>query len=108
MKKKIPSGLKKSKRIWVTVRDGFDELPGDEFILELLCRTYDRWDESRCRLDTEGLTISQDGRTVLNPVAVIEKDCRLAFLRLWKALNLDIESPLSPGRQPEHSLVRRK
>lgn len=70
----------------------------DESGLILLTEALGAWDraqQAREILARAGL-IQQDrktGRTVAHPAVVIERDARLQFARLWRALRLDEDSP---------------
>lgn len=69
-------------------------------LLTLACEAFDRCTEARELLARDGLTISTtDGGMKAHPAIAIERDCRLAFARLVRELDLDVDPP-SAGRRP--------
>lgn len=63
-------------------------------LLELACRAWDRAEQARMTLVTEGLTVKDRYDQVKpHPAVGIEKDSQIRFARLIRELALDIEPP---------------
>lgn len=69
-------------------------------LLTLAGESFDRCGQARDQIARDGLTIETgDGGLKAHPAVAIERDCRLAFARLLRELDLDVEPP-SEGRRP--------
>lgn len=63
-------------------------------VLTLAAEAWDRGQEARKIVDKHGLTfIDRFGAPKARPEIAIERDARLAFARLIRELNLDIDEP---------------
>lgn len=70
-------------------------------LLTLACEAWDRSVQARQQIAREGLTTpTRDGGQKLHPACRIETDCRLAFARLVRELDLDIDPPADASRPP--------
>lgn len=70
-------------------------------LLTLAAESWDRCCEAREALAIEGLTfIDRFGQPHARPEIAIERDSRLAFARLLRELDLDIEAPPGSPRPP--------
>lgn len=66
-------------------------------LLTLAAEAWDRCTEARERIAEEGLTIKDRfGQLRAHPAVAIERDSRLAFARLIRELQLDVEEPEAP------------
>lgn len=97
MKRKIraPSHLSAaSKRWWVEVCTEY-ELEGHHVrLLTLAAEAFDRCGQAREALARDGLTVKTDsGGLKAHPCVGIERDSRLAFARLVRELDLDVDAP---------------
>jgi hypothetical protein len=100
---KIPRHLQPETRRWLR------EIMG-EFMLEshhvrllvLASEAWDRCNQARSAVAEHGLTfVDRFGKPCARPEVAIERDSRLAFARLLKQLELDVEPPRpEPGRPP--------
>ena len=68
-------------------------------ILQAACEAWDRYSEARETLAKEGVIYhDRFGQPRSHPCIGIERDSRLAFAKLLKSLDLDIEPPGPNGR----------
>ena len=76
----------------------------EEHHIRLLTRaaeTWDRGEQARELVDREGLTVqTREGGSKLHPAVRVESDCRLAFARLIRELDLDLDPPTEASRPP--------
>jgi P27 family predicted phage terminase small subunit len=77
---------------------GYFHLEPDELKLLLAgCETWDRYQEARRVLQEEGtVVLDRFGQKKTHPAVAIERDSRIQFLRIIKALGLS--DPYHPGR----------
>jgi phage terminase small subunit len=101
-KPKSPAHLKAATRRWWTAVASRWEL--EEHHLRLLTRAAECWDrgeQARKQIDREGLTTpTREGGAKLHPAVRVESDCRLAFARLIRELDLDLDPPVETKRPP--------
>ena len=99
---KPPKHLKPTTKKWFRqVIEDYVLEPHHIKILTLAAETWDRCQEAREILDTEGLTyLDRFGCPRARPEVSVERDSRIAFARLVRELCLDIEPPEEPGRPP--------
>lgn len=70
-------------------------------LLTLAAEAFDRCDQAREIIAKDGLTIpTGDGGLKAHPAVAIERDARLAFARLIRELDLDMEPPAEARRPP--------
>jgi phage terminase small subunit len=71
-------------------------------LLTLAAGAWDRAEQARELLAEHGLTFLDPklNRPVARPEVAIERDSRLAFARLIRELDLDLEAPSEAGRLP--------
>jgi phage terminase small subunit len=63
-------------------------------LLTLAAEAWDRGQMARTAILTDGLTLTTpDGGRRAHPAVAIERDSRLAFARLVRELDLDLEAP---------------
>ena len=86
---------------WQSVQREFSLEPHHIRLLTLACEAWDRGQGAREILDAEGL-IYEDrfGAPKARPEVAIERDSRIAFARLLRELDLDLDSPTEPPRAP--------
>lgn len=81
-----------------------DEYELDEHHLKLLqaaCEAWDRMCQARDLLNLEGLTVRDgNGNQKPHPAFPMERDSRLAFARLVRELDLDVDSAPTGTRPP--------
>jgi phage terminase small subunit len=68
-------------------------------LLQLAGEAWDRGQQARRVLTTDGLTTRTETGLKAHPCIAIERDSRLAFARLIRELDLDTEPP-AQGRRP--------
>jgi phage terminase small subunit len=66
-------------------------------LLQLACEAWDRAQQAREILATDGITVGGREGIKPHPAIAIERDSRLAFARLIAQLSLDDEQPVSPS-----------
>jgi len=67
-------------------------------LLRLACETRDRYDEARALLDAEGLVLrDRFGQSKAHPAAAIERDARIALVRVLRELGLEEPPPVAPS-----------
>ncbi len=99
---KSPKHLRPGTRKWV--RQVSEEFVLEEHHLRLLVLAGEAWDrceQAREILGLESLTyLDRFGQPRARPEVSIERDSRIAFARLLRELDLDVEPPKAPGRPP--------
>ena len=95
---KAPKHLKPDTGKWFkSVIKDYELEPHHIRLLTLAGEAWDRCQEAREIVDKEGLTAKDRfGQLRQHPAISIERDCRIAFARLLRELNLDVESPETP------------
>jgi P27 family predicted phage terminase small subunit len=90
-----------SKAWWRSVLDTYVLEPHHVHLLRCACESMDRMNQAREALAQHGLTfMNSDGEPRTRPEVQIERDSRLAFARLVRELDLDVEAPLDRSRPP--------
>ncbi|HYN08499.1 MAG TPA: P27 family phage terminase small subunit [Vicinamibacterales bacterium] len=70
-------------------------------LLVLACQAWDRGELARETLATEGLTVkNRFGEPKAHPAAGIARDATIAFARLLRELDLDVDPPVAESRPP--------
>jgi len=70
-------------------------------LLTLAAEAWDRCGEARELVKSQGLTFTTRlGELRQNPAVGVERDSRLAFARLIRELDLDLEGPKDGARPP--------
>jgi len=94
-KPKPPAHLsKESAAWWLSVVSNWELDAHHVRLLTLASEAWDRTAEARRRLKKYGLTFEDRfGQPRARPEVAIERDSRLAFARLLRELNLDVEPP---------------
>jgi P27 family predicted phage terminase small subunit len=70
-------------------------------LLTLACEAWDRAQQAREVIARDGLTTpTRDNGTKLHPACRVEDASRIAFARLIRELDLDIEVPKAESRPP--------
>jgi phage terminase small subunit len=97
-----PEHLKPSTRDWfASVSRDYDLEPHHYRLLTLAGESWDRAVQARERLETDGIVFADDrGNIRAHPCIAIERDSRIAFARLIRELDLDVESPTSTRTGP--------
>ncbi len=98
-----PQHLKPATRRWWSsvVRD-YELEPHHTRILQLAGEAWDRCEQARKAIDEHGLTfIDRFGCPRTRPEAAVERDSRIAFARLIRELDLDVEPPVETKRAPQ-------
>ena len=68
-------------------------------LLIVAAETWDRLTEAREAIADKGLTFKDRfGTPRARPEVAIERDCKIAFMRLIRELDLDIPEPAQPTR----------
>ena len=99
---RAPAHLSEATRVWwASVLADYELEPHHLRLLQLAGEAWDRSQQARKVLDELGLTYqNRFGDPVLRPEAAVERDARLAFARLIRELDLDVEPPPDRARPP--------
>jgi len=99
---KAPPHLKPdTRKWWVSVHDDYALEPHHTRLLTLAGEAWDRCQQAREAVDSDGITVkTADGGLKAHPAIAIERDARLAFARLIRELDLDVDPPTSARRAP--------
>lgn len=91
---KPPKGLSKaSSAWWGRVITLYELSPGDERILESVCRAYDRLEELRAVIDQDGVSVMVGSRRQVSPFLIEERQQREAIRRALATLNFPVDPP---------------
>jgi len=86
---------------WQTVNEAYDLEPHHVHLLTLACEAWDRGQGARQILDAEGLTyLDRFDAPKARPEVAVERDSRIAFARLLRELDLDLDGVTEPPRAP--------
>ena len=106
---KPPEHLTESTRTWFADVCSRYELESHHLrLLTLAGEAWDRCNQARMTIDREGLVFMDNNdcpRT--RPEIAIERDSRLAFVRIIRELDLDTEAPVESSRAPALRSIRR-
>ncbi len=98
---KPAAGLSDAARAWwkkLTDEYEFDT-PDAVLILETVVQSFDRWQQAKALVDTEGPTVrDRFQQPKINPAVLVERDSKQTMLRALKQLGLDVLPPGQPGR----------
>ncbi len=106
---KAPKHLKSETGRWFESVINVYELEEHHIkLLTLASEAWDRCQEARVAIDTHGMTYNDRFEAPrVRPEVAIERDSRLAFARLVRELDLDVEAPLESSRPPQLKSMRR-
>lgn len=86
---------------WESVANEYALEPHHVRLLTLACEAWDRCQQAREILDREGLTFTDRFNCPkTRPEVAVERDNRIAFARLVRELDLDIDGPPEAPRAP--------
>ncbi len=90
-----PAHLKPATATWWTsVVADYSLEPHHLRLLQAACEAWDRMQAARAVIDKEGLTFEdRNGEPRVRPEISIERDSRIAFARLVRELDLDVDAP---------------
>jgi phage terminase small subunit len=106
---KVPKYLRAStKKWWKAVVSQWVLEDHHVRLLTLAAGAWDRAEQARELLAEHGLTFMDPklNRPVARPEVAIERDSRLAFARLLRELDLDIEAPAAASKPPSLRSIR--
>ena len=90
-----------TQRWWLSVVEQWELEQHHLRLLTLASEAWDHGQQARRQVDKEGLTVvTRDGGAKLHPAMRVEADCRVAFARLIRELDLDVEPPNEARRPP--------
>lgn len=86
---------------WHEVMREYDLEPHHIRLLALACEAWDRGQQARILLASEGLVYyDRFNAPKVRPEVAIERDSRTAFARLLRELDLDLDGPTEAPRAP--------
>jgi P27 family predicted phage terminase small subunit len=93
--KQAPKHLRKETRQWFNaVQRGWELEEHHIKILTAAAECWDRLQMARETIARDGMTTpTRDGGLKGHPCLAVERDCRIAFARLLRELQLDVEPP---------------
>lgn len=99
---KPPGHLKAAtRRWWESVVSEWDLEDHHVRLLQLAGEAWDRAEDARRAIDKHGLIYTtRFGDPKTRPEVAIERDSRLAFVRILRELDLDVEPPAGARRPP--------
>jgi P27 family predicted phage terminase small subunit len=90
-----------TKRWWKSVVAEFQLEDHHLHLLKLACEALDQAELARETLATLGMTyVDRFGSPRARPEVAIERDARIAYARILRELDLDVEPPSSGHRPP--------
>ena len=97
-----PRHLKRLTRQWyASVLEDYELEPHHVRLLVMACDAWDRATAARDVINAEGLTyIDHRGAPRARPEVAIERDARIAFARLIRELDLDVDVTPEASRPP--------
>src|SRR4051794_3028116 len=106
----IPKHLRPPTKAWFKhVSENYDLEQHHFRLLQLAGEAWDRAEQAREAIAANGLTfVDRFGSPRARPEVAMERDARIAFARLIRELDLDVEPPTSPGRPALLHSNRRK
>ena len=101
-KPKAPDHLKtETREWWASVVEDYELEPHHLRLLTLAAESWDRCCQARATLDADGLTFIDDRKNIRpHPLISVEKDSRIAFARMIRELDLDVQPPPTRARPP--------
>ena len=92
---KAPSHLRPDTRRWfLSVLKDFDLEPHHLKLLTLAAEAWDRGEEAREAIATDGAYVhDRFGQLKAHPAVAVERDSRIGFARLLRELALDVAAP---------------
>ena len=98
-----PKHLKPATRAWFRAVVSDWELEDHHTrLLALAGGAWDRAEQAREVLETAGIVVmTRFGEVKAHPAVAIERDARIAFARLVRELDLDVNPPSSESRPPK-------
>lgn len=99
---KVPAHLaKETAKWWKAVVGDWDLESHHIRLLTLAAESWDRCQQARKRLAKHGLTYTDRfDQPRSRPEIGIERDSRIAFVRILRELDLDVDPPREAGRPP--------
>jgi phage terminase small subunit len=89
-----PAHLMPATRVWFAQVQADYRLESHHVrLLQLAGEAWDRTQQARDRLAQEGLVVESRQGPKPHPCVAIERDSRLAFARLLRDLDLDVDAP---------------
>lgn len=86
---------------WQEVCQNYDLETHHMRLLTLACEAWDRGQQARILLASEGLVYyDRFNAPKARPEVAIERDSRIAFARLLRELDLDLDAPTEAPRTP--------
>lgn len=103
MKRRAPVHLQPAtRRWWLSVVSDFELEAHHVLILTKACEALDSAETARKVLAASGMTfVDRFLQPRARPEVAIERDARLAFARLVRELDLDVEPPRAGARPPQ-------
>lgn len=78
---------------WRSVVEAYTLEPHHLKLLQLACEAFDRCQQARAAIDRDGIVTAAGDGVKAHPAVAIERDSRLAFARILREMDLDVEAP---------------
>jgi P27 family predicted phage terminase small subunit len=96
-----------TRRWWASVVAAWELEDHHIKLLTLAAQAWDRCEQARQEIERDGLTTpTRDGGRKRHPAVAIESECRIAFARLLRELDLDLDPPSAQSRPPMLRSIR--
>ena len=84
---------------WLSIVSRWDLEPHHVRLLTLLCEAWDRSNAAREQIQRDGLMVpTKAGGPRLHPCVKVKEQAEIAFARLLRELDLDLEAPPAASR----------
>ena len=96
-----PGHLQPATQAWYRgVVERWDLEEHHRMLLQAAGESWDRLQQARALLDHDGLTVETQQGVKGHPAIAVERDSRLAFARLIRELDLDLDPPAAADVRP--------
>jgi phage terminase small subunit len=90
-----------TRRWWSSVVNDWELEEHHVRLLTLAAVAWDRGDQARMEIERDGLTVAtRDGGRKRHPAVAIESESRIAFARLIRELDLDLDESRAGASRP--------
>lgn len=88
----------KAKKLWNAIFDDIELDAAALLLLNTLAEQFDRYNEARAILKTEGVIVTDRfGQKKQHPACLLERDAATGMMRAWRLLGFDQVPPAAIG-----------